>query len=130
MLDYQLNHEPIFTELADHLGLTLTTSPDTEPLPKYAIAETEEGVKIALVYKPRQYESAVREVGRRAFEDAQPTVSLTPHEEAREALDLFEEFPLGLLICPLPLQLVRDDKSLAQEMIEAPRRFHETRELV
>lgn len=130
VLDYQIDHDTVFAELADYLGLSLAAKPNTRSLPKYATAETKEGLDIALVYQPRRYKTAVQEVARRALEETQPTVFLTPHEEAREALNLFEEFPLGPLVCPLPLQLVRDDQALAREMIQAPLRFHETRDLV
>lgn len=131
-LEYQIQHTQVFEGLASLVDLTISEQPDTTPLPRYAIVETKEGIHIALVYRPRRYNAAIRKVARQALEHNRPTVFFTPHEKAREVMDLFEEFPLGPLVCPLPLQALLDDDGLntdfAKNLVQAPLRFKETRE--
>ena len=116
---YQFQPEPTLKALADHLGLTPTECFETE-LPKYVSVATDERIDLCLIGNPLKYDAAIEAQIKRAIREHRVTVLLVPQDSIQPVLEVAKSYPLGSLVCPLPLALLTNT-SLVREIVSNAR---------
>lgn len=110
---YRFQSTSTLTAIANHLSLD-PGSEDwvDEQLPRYAEATTDDGVDLCLIVDPHKYADTIRDILFDAVERQRPMILLTPRENADEIISIAESYPLGSLVTPLPLELLKEREAV------------------
>lgn len=104
---YRPDFEAVLTELADELGFSVSGY-TSEELPKYALANTEEDIDLALLYAPNDQKETVTDILHRTIEQGRPCLLLTPQENVNPILELQSLYGTGYLAYALPFHKIAD----------------------
>lgn len=110
---YSLYPDTILPALCKHLDLTATGEPEEE-FPKYVVTQTEENIEVCLIGSPYRYQSTIEELIKRALEQQRVLVILTPSESIQDIINVAKHYPLGSLVCPLPLSVLADGNRIRE----------------
>lgn len=111
---FEINYDRALTALADQLDWEFSSINSEDTLPRYIVGQTQEGVDICLIHKENRYEETVKEVFDQAIREEQVTLLLTPRDRVKEIFEITEVFAVGPLVCPLPLEQLKDPQSVKQ----------------
>jgi len=109
---YKIESDTILSDLCNQLGITPVGDSEDDDLPKYVSQQTEEGIEVCLIGNPHRYESTVEELIKRALKNQRVLVMLTPADSIRDIVEVSRYYPLGSLICPLPLTLLSKEQKV------------------
>ena len=123
-VQYRFDPNSTLEDICNSLGLSPSATSDND-LPKYVTRQTEEDIEVCLIGNPHQYSATVEELIKRAIKHQRALVILTPAESIEGIIDVARYYPLGSLVCPLPLSILTNEskaKSLVSNASSARKR--------